>query len=82
MELDELMKLRLYAKSSKNKVVMKETFLSVLDSHIRLALSLDDRLVIRDKKMSYNERQALKSGIEQVRLPPTQEQVRKAYNVL
>jgi len=85
VNLSQLIQLRMYAKESPHKVISKETFLEVVDSHIKAISGTDEQSIHPVIKMSYSERQELKSGIEQIRRPPLDhqahaEQVRKIYD--
>lgn len=82
MNLDQLYQLRSYWKDNPYKVVTKEVALAVLDSHIRLLSGRDDSSIIREHTEPVQAVQGLQmaSGMEQVRVPPTHEQVSKAYN--
>lgn len=82
MNLDQLYQLRNRAKGNDKKVISKETFLTVLDSHIRLLNGQNDSSIIREHNEPVKVTQGLKTaiGMEQVRVPPTHEQVSKVYN--
>jgi hypothetical protein len=83
VNLSQLYELKNEISRNPNKVISKLVLLSVLESHIQALTPSNDVQVIQDSKplempfKSVYER----DGNQQVRLPPTQEQVRRAYRV-
>jgi hypothetical protein len=83
MNLSQLYELKNEINRNPNKVISKLVLLSVLDSHIQALTPSNDVEVIQDSKpLETPFKSAYERGENQeIRLPPTKEQVRRAYHV-
>lgn len=81
LNLSQLYELRNNVKQNPNKVVSKNAFLTLLDSHISLFNSRNDLQLVRDTKEPENGLQKVYEHYALSRCPPSMDEVRKAYNV-
>lgn len=78
MNLTELYQLRNYATGNTNKVINKDVFLSVLDSHIRAIAPTDEHYHSQDTKQpqrAFTEA----TRIDRIHHPPVRNEVLKKY---
>lgn len=81
LNLSQLYELRTNVKQNTNKVVSKNAFLALLDSHISVLSGKNDLHVIRDTNEYESGLQRVYDhyALDSVRLPPTIEERNKAY---
>lgn len=81
LNLTQLYELRNNVKANPNRVVSKNAFLTLLDSHISVLSGKNDLQLVRDTKEPENGLQKVYEHYALTRHPPTMDEVRKAYNV-